>query len=75
VTINHVLDRIAHITGRPLSVTRQAAERGDMRDTFADTTRAREDLGFSPAHSLDDGLAAECRWLAGLLNQTIPSFQ
>ena len=38
-----------------------------MRDTFADTSRARADLGFAPSHSLESGLAAECEWLARLL--------
>ena len=36
-----------------------------MRDTFADTSRARADLGFAPAYTLEAGLAAECEWLAG----------
>jgi UDP-glucose 4-epimerase len=67
VTINQVLDTIGRITGRRVSIDRQPAEKGDMRDTFADTTRARTDLGFSPAHDLEAGLAAECEWLAGLL--------
>ena len=67
VTINQVLDRIAALTGRPLDVRRQAAERGDMRDTFADTTRARQDLGFEPASSLDDGLLAEIEWMRRVL--------
>jgi nucleoside-diphosphate-sugar epimerase len=34
-----------------------------MRDTFADTSRARADLGFEPRHSLEQGLAAECEWM------------
>jgi len=34
-----------------------------MRDTYADTSLARADLGFEPATSLADGLAAEYRWL------------
>lgn len=72
VTINQVLDLIARITGRTLDIRRHPAEKGDMRDTFADTSRARTDLGFAPSHSLDAGLAAECRWLAGLLGQQLP---
>ena len=39
-----------------------------MRDTFADTTRARADLGFrAHAYRSRRGLAAECDWLARLL--------
>jgi nucleoside-diphosphate-sugar epimerase len=38
-----------------------------MRHTFADTTRARADLGFVPRVSLEEGLAAEHRWLLSIL--------
>ncbi len=64
VTVNSVLERLARITGRALDIRREAPQKGDMRDTFADTTRAREDLDFRPAHTLEDGLQAEYEWLA-----------
>jgi nucleoside-diphosphate-sugar epimerase len=35
-----------------------------MRDTYADTSLARADLGFSPRVSLQQGLEAEYRWLS-----------
>jgi UDP-glucose 4-epimerase len=70
VTIAHVLDQIAAITGRTLDVRRQGEERGDMRDTAADTSRAHEDLGFQAAYSLESGLAAEVAWMKTLLAQT-----
>jgi UDP-glucose 4-epimerase len=66
VTVNAVLDLIRRVTGRPLQVHRHPAEKGDMRDTFADTSRARHDLGFAPAHALEQGLAAEAAWLEGV---------
>jgi nucleoside-diphosphate-sugar epimerase len=69
VTINRVLEIIARIAGRPLEIRRQPAEKGDMRDTFADTSRARADLGFAPGQSLEDGLAAEYAWLAEVLER------
>ncbi|MEO7192122.1 MAG: NAD-dependent epimerase/dehydratase family protein [Vicinamibacterales bacterium] len=72
VTINHVLALVAQLTNRTLDIRRLPAERGDMRDTFADTSRARADLGFAPAYSLESGLAAECEWLAGLVHRSAP---
>ena len=63
VSINHVLDLIAEISGRPIDVRREPAQKGDMRDTYADTSLARADLGFSPTTSLKDGLTAEYHWL------------
>ncbi len=73
VTINQVLDLIAQRTGRSLDVRRQPAEKGDMRDTWADTSLARAELGFQPSWTLEAGLSAECEWLAGLLHQPLPS--
>jgi UDP-glucose 4-epimerase len=64
VSVNHVLDLIAGITQRPLNIRREPPQKGDMRDTFADTSLARADLGFSPTYSLDAGLTAEYQWLA-----------
>jgi len=64
VSVNHVLDIIGRLAGRPLDVRREPAQKGDMRDTFADTTLARADLGFAPTVSLEEGIEAEFRWLS-----------
>ncbi len=64
VTINHVLELVAGLAGRPLDIRREEAQKGDMRDTFADTSRARADLGFKPTATLASGLAAEYQWLS-----------
>ena len=64
VSINQVLEMIGRVAGRPLQVRREPAQLGDMRDTFADTALAREDLGFAPSVSLEEGIKAEYRWLS-----------
>ena len=64
VSVSHVLEIIGRLAGRPLDVRREPAQKGDMRDTFADTTLARADLGFAPAVSLEKGLEAEYQWLS-----------
>lgn len=66
VSVLEVLELVGRLTGRPLQVRREETQKGDMRDTFADTTRARADLGFSPRYTLERGLADECAWLAEL---------
>jgi UDP-glucuronate 4-epimerase len=62
VTLNEVLAMIEEIAGKPLDVQRTDTERGDVRDTGADTTRAQETLGFAPSTSLREGLEAEFAW-------------
>jgi nucleoside-diphosphate-sugar epimerase len=64
VSMNDVLRIIERIAGHPLKVTREDAQKGDMRDTYADTSLARRDLGFSPKVSLEEGIQAEYRWLS-----------
>jgi UDP-glucose 4-epimerase len=64
VSMNDVLHIIERIAGRPLRITREATQKGDMRDTYADTTQARQDLGFVPRVSLEEGIQAEYRWLS-----------
>jgi nucleoside-diphosphate-sugar epimerase len=64
VSMNQVLEIIERIHGRPLKVTREGAQKGDMRDTYADTSLARRDLGFAPTVSLEEGIRAEYEWLS-----------
>jgi nucleoside-diphosphate-sugar epimerase len=63
VSLNEVLDIVAQVTGQSLRIERGPAQKGDVRDTYADTSLARADLGFQPTVSLADGLAEEYRWL------------
>jgi nucleoside-diphosphate-sugar epimerase len=67
VSMNEVVQMIERITGRPLKVAREGAQKGDMRDTYADTSLARKDLGFAPKVRLEEGIQAEYRWLSGVM--------
>ena len=67
VSINQVLELIGRVTGKTLNITREPAQKGDMRDTLADTTQAQQDLGWAPTVTLADGIAAEVRWLEDAL--------
>lgn len=71
VSINEVLTIIQRITGRTLDIRREPTQKGDMRDTFADTSRAKTDLGFVPSTSLEQGLQAEAEWLSALLDSPL----
>ena len=66
VSVNQVLEIVGRVSGRRPIVNVDAAQKGDMRHTYADTSLARADLGFAPSVTLEQGLAAEYRWLAEL---------
>ena len=68
VSVNEVLDMIARVSGRRPKVIVDAAQKGDMRHTCADTSLARTDLEFVPKVGLEEGLAAEHAWLADILS-------
>jgi nucleoside-diphosphate-sugar epimerase len=66
VSMNHVLEILERIAGHPLRVRREGTQKGDMRDTYADTSLARQDLAFAPSVSLEEGIKAEFQWLRSL---------
>ena len=63
VSVNQLLQIIERIHGSPLDIRREPSQKGDMRDTFADSSLARTDLGFAPRTTLEQGLEAEYEWL------------
>ncbi|MHB1162291.1 MAG: NAD-dependent epimerase/dehydratase family protein [Chloroflexota bacterium] len=68
VSVNRVLAIMESISGRKPRVRRIETQKGDVRDTFADTSRAREALGFRPSVSTEEGLRRELEWLAGVVD-------
>ena len=66
VSMHEVIRIIERVASRPLKVNLEPAQKGDMRDTYADTTLARQDLAFQPKVSLEEGIEAEYRWLSSL---------
>ncbi|HEY6546311.1 MAG TPA: NAD-dependent epimerase/dehydratase family protein [Vicinamibacteria bacterium] len=65
VSLNGVLGTIERITGRPFERQREPPQKGDMRDTAADTTAAQRDLAFQSTVPLAEGLAREWEWIRG----------
>ena len=67
VSINQVFEMIGRVSGRAPRITVDPVQKGDMRHTYADTSLAQADLGFRPTVGLEEGIAAEYQWLAGVL--------
>jgi UDP-glucuronate 4-epimerase len=62
-SLREVIETIAELAARPLDVRYGLHQAGDVRDTGAETSKARAHLGFAPQTGLRDGIAAELQWL------------
>ena len=63
VTLNQLLDQLKALTGRSdLQADYQPPRKGDVRDSLADITRARQFLGFTPQVDLQTGLKLTMDW-------------
>ena len=56
VSVNHVADVIGSILERPVQRNHLPPRAGDIRDSWADISAAREVLGWEPSVSLEQGL-------------------
>ncbi len=68
VSLLEVFELLEVMAGVPLQLSFQESQYGDVRDTVADTTRARGDLRFSPATPFNEGLALQFAWAAETLS-------
>lgn len=66
VTMRDVLDLAHQITGKPIPVTAEAPQAGDVSATEADLTLARRVLGYEPTVGLREGMTRQADWLADL---------
>ena len=66
VSLREVFEMIARVSGQPVQIDHQPAQKGDMRDTYADTSLARADLAFQPSIDLETGLGQMFRWMEAI---------
>ena len=64
VSVNQVLELMAACTGTRPRIEHHPTQKGDVRDTYADTTAARRALEFSPTVALKAGIEAEYKWIS-----------
>ncbi len=62
VSLNDVLCELGKITGKTLEAKYEPPRDGDIRDSQADISQAREILGYEPQVSFEEGLARTFEW-------------
>lgn len=61
-SINQLATRIINITKKEIQIIHQEARPGEVRDSYADISKIRVDIGFNPVYSLDIGLLETYHW-------------
>jgi nucleoside-diphosphate-sugar epimerase len=62
ISLNAVLRELGKITGKTIEAKYDPPRDGDIRDSQADITQAREFLGYDPQVSFEEGLARTFEW-------------
>jgi nucleoside-diphosphate-sugar epimerase len=61
-SMNSVLESVSSLLGRRVERVYRETQRGDARDTAADISRARRELGFEPSSDFQSGLESQLEW-------------
>ena len=62
VSVMQVLAILEELSGHEARITHGPPRPGDQRRTVADTTKARQRLGYDPSTTVAEGLAAQMNW-------------
>ena len=62
ISLNQTLELLRRISGKPLDAKHEAPREGDIRDSQADVTKAREVLGYDPTVMFEEGLERTFDW-------------
>jgi UDP-glucose 4-epimerase len=71
-SMNSVLETLSSLLGRPVERVYREPQRGDARDTAADISRARGDLGYEPSYDFQAGLESQLAWQRALVETADP---
>lgn len=64
-SLDRCLKLIAGALGVDIKKVQHPRAKGDVADTHANISRAREELGYSPQVTLEDGIERQVRWARG----------
>jgi len=63
VRLDELIVAIEKALGKKAIINRLPEQPGDVKQTYADVTKAQKQLGYSPNTEIADGLASFVRWL------------
>jgi UDP-glucose 4-epimerase len=66
VTLKDAIAVCEEVSGKRAKLDLHPVEKGDVRQTLADVSRAKQYLSYQPRVRLQEGLAAEWQWVRDL---------
>jgi len=70
ISLNEVLRSLAKITGKTLEPKYEPPRDGDIRDSQADISQAKEFLAYEPQVAFEEGLTRTFEWYRGTQTKT-----
>ncbi len=64
ISVNQVIKVIETLTGSKARLKYGDAQKGDVRDTYADISKAQADLGYAPEVEIEKGLGRFVEWIS-----------
>lgn len=62
ISLNDLVARINEYTGKNVKAIHDKPRTGDIKDSLADISNAREAFGYDPAYDIDQGLQETIKW-------------
>ncbi len=62
ISVNRIIDILEKITGKNAVVEHTKTQKGDVKDTYADISKAEADLGYKSRVSIEEGLKKQVMW-------------
>lgn len=67
--LKDVIGIIKEVTGQRAQLEFSSEEKGDVKHTHSDTSKAVSHMGFLPRHDLEEGIKAEFDWLENIMSE------
>ena len=69
ISVNELFRKLARLSGSGIEPEYAFARKGDVRDSLADISAAREALSYEPAFDMDAGLARTFDWYSDIIGK------
>lgn len=62
ITVNRLVEILANATGKEPKINHIGKQTGDVSDTLADITKAKNELGYEPEYTIEKGIEKFVQW-------------